>query len=71
VSPGEELFSKYDVSFNKNGMKKMLNIVLDIGHFFSGKSKSEFVDGIKPYMKAASQAAGSLNFEDLVPLSFK
>ena len=70
LSAGEELFSKYDISFNRNGMKDMLKVALDIGHFFSGKSKGDFVDGVKPYLKAASKAADSLNFDALMEVSF-
>ena len=68
---GEEVFSKYDVAFNKDGMKSLLKTALNIGHFFSGKSKADFVADVKPYLKAASKVAEKVNFQDLVGFSFQ
>ncbi len=63
---GSELFTRYDVAFDRQQMKDMLKTFLNVGHWFSGKSKKEFVEDVRPYLEAASKMAGSIKMEDLV-----
>ena len=66
LKSGSELFTKYDVAFDKQGMKDLLKTALNLGHLFSGKSKTDFVKQVKPYLEAASKMAGNMKFDDLV-----
>ena len=66
LEAGQELFTQYDVAFDKQGMKNLLKTALNLGHLFSGKSKSEFVKDVRPYLEAASKMAENIKIEDFV-----
>ena len=66
MKAGSECLTQYDVAFDKQGMKELLKTALNVGHFFSGKSKSEFVKSVKPYLNAASKIAETIKVDDLV-----
>jgi len=66
LDAGQELFVQYDVTFDRQGMKSLLKTALNIGHWFSGKTKKDFVDDIKPYLEVASKAAGAIKLEDFI-----
>ena len=71
LKAGTELFTKYDVAFDKQGMKNVLKKALDLGHMVSGKSKSQFVKDVKPYLKAASKMAEKIELEDIISFGTK
>ena len=48
------------------GVKAALKTALKLGHFFSGKTKEEFVRGIKPYMKIASELANNIKMSNFI-----
>ena len=48
------------------GLKVALKAALKLGHFFSGKTKEEFVRGIKPYMKIASEFANNIEMSNFI-----
>ena len=48
------------------GLKVALKAALKVGHFFSGKTKEEFVKGIKPYMKIASELANNIKMSNFI-----
>lgn len=66
VRAGSELFTLYNVSFDKQGMKSLLKTALSIGHIVSGKDKKSFVKGVKPYLHMASKWAELIKIDDLV-----
>merc|ERR1719264_471790 len=68
---GEELFSKYDVAFNRDGMKSALKAALDFGHLISGRSRKDFADFVPPYLKVASKAAENFNTAEYVNFAFE
>ena len=47
-------------------MKAALKAALKLGHFFSGKTKEEFVRVIKPYMKIASELANNVKMSNFI-----
>jgi hypothetical protein len=57
VSKGEELFTHYDIALDKDGMKSAMKMALDVGQWYSGKPKEEFVNEVKPYIKLAATMA--------------
>eukprot|EP00094_Tigriopus_californicus_P006204 TCALIF_05970-PA protein Name:"Similar to setd7 Histone-lysine N-methyltransferase SETD7 (Halocynthia roretzi)" AED:0.01 eAED:0.01 QI:153/1/0.8/1/1/1/5/0/491 len=65
VKAGSELFTLYNVSFDKQGMKSLLKTALSIGHLVSGKDKKTFVKGVKPYLHMASKWAELIKIDDL------
>ncbi len=66
MEAGEELFTRYDVSFDQNQMKDILKAALNVGHFFSGKSKKEFVREVRPLLEAASKVVGSIKIDNFL-----
>ena len=66
LKAGTELLTQYDVAFDKQGMKSFLSLALDVGHFFSGQSKKDFVRTVKPYLEAVTKLAEGIKTEDLV-----
>ena len=48
------------------GLKVALKAALKLGHFFSGKTKQEFVRGVKPYMKIASELANNVKLSNFI-----
>ena len=48
------------------GVKAALKTALKLGHFFSGKTKEQFVRGIKPYMKIASELANNIKMSNFI-----
>ena len=58
---GEELFTHYDISMDKDGIKKALKLALNVGQWYTGKPKNEFVDEVKPYLKMAANMAEQLD----------
>ena len=48
------------------GVKAALKAALKLGHFFSGKTKEEFVRGIKPYVKIASDLANNIEMSNFI-----
>ena len=51
LDEGEELFVKYDITVDGDGLKSALKTALSLGQIFSGKSRREFVKEVKPYLK--------------------
>lgn len=68
---GEELFSKYDVAFNRDGLKTALKAALDFGHLISGSSRKDFANFVRPYLKVASKAAENFNTAEYVNFAFE
>ena len=57
ISKGDELFTHYDIALDKDGMKNAMKMALDVGQWYSGKPKEEFVNEVKPYIKMAARMA--------------
>ena len=57
---------QYDLAVDKAGLKVALKAALKLGHFFSGKTKEDFVRGIKPYMKIASEFANNIEMSNFI-----
>ena len=55
VEEGAELFVKYDITVDGDGLKSALKTALTLGQIFSGKSRKEFAKEVKPYLKVHSQ----------------
>ena len=55
VEEGAELFVKYDITVDGDGLKSALKTALTLGQIFSGKSRKEFAKEVKPYLKVDSQ----------------
>ena len=51
LDEGEELFVKYDITVDGDGLKSALKTALSLGQIFSGKSRREFAKEVKPYLK--------------------
>ena len=68
---GEELFSKYDIAFNRDGLKTALKAALDFGHLISGSSRKDFANFVRPYLKVASKAAENFNTAEYVNFAFE
>ena len=51
VGKGDELFVKYDITVDGDGLKSALKTALSLGQIFSGKSRKEFAKEVKPYLK--------------------
>ena len=68
---GEELFGKYDLSFNRHGLKSALKVALDFGHLISGRSRKDFADFVRPIVQFASNAAENFNSAEYVNLAFE
>ena len=71
LSAGEELFSKYDVAFNRDGLKSALKAALDFGHLISGRSRKDFANFVRPYLQVASKAAENFNTAEYVNFAFE
>ena len=69
LKKGTELFTQYEVSMDKEGMKHVLKAALEIGHRYTGKSRKEFAKEVRPYLEMASNFAEKLNLNDYL-LSF-
>ena len=54
VEAGDELFVKYDITVDGDGLKSALKTALSLGQIFSGKSRKEFAKEVKPYIKVIS-----------------
>ena len=54
MKKGTELFTQYEVSMDKEGMKHVLKAALEIGHRYTGKSRKEFAKEVRPYLEMAS-----------------
>ena len=54
---------------DKDGMKTVLKAALEIGHRYTGKSRREFANEVRPYLQMASNFAEKLNLNDYL-LSF-
>ena len=54
LKKGDELFVEYGVRFDVDGIKSTLKTALNVGHWFSGKPKKEFVEDAKPYIEVAA-----------------
>jgi hypothetical protein len=48
-------------------MKSIFQTVLNVGHMFSGKPKTEFIKDIRPYVEAASKLAENIEIDSLLP----
>ena len=51
MEEGGELFVKYDITVDGDGLKSALKTALSLGQIFSGKSRKEFAKDVKPYLK--------------------
>ena len=51
LEAGTELFVKYDITVDGDGLKSALKTALSLGQMFSGKSRKEFAKEVKPYLK--------------------
>ncbi len=51
------MFTQYDVSLDKEGMKSAMKIALDVGQWYTGKPKDEFVREVKPILQMAAKMA--------------
>ena len=71
LSAGEELFSKYDVAFNRDGLKSALKAALDFGHLISGRSRKDFANFVRPYLQVASKAAENFNTAEYISFGFE
>ena len=69
LKKGTELFTQYEVAMDKDGMKTVLKAALEIGHRYTGKSRREFANEVRPYLQMASNFAEKLNLNDYL-LSF-
>ena len=54
VEAGDELFVKYDITVDGDGLKSALKTALSLGQIFSGKSRKDFAKEVKPYLKVIS-----------------
>lgn len=61
-----ELFIRYDVTLNVDGVKSVFNAALNVGHILSGKSKEKFIGGVKPYLGILSKVAKVFDYYDFV-----
>ena len=69
IPEGTELFTRYEVALDQDGMKKALKVALELGHRYTGKSRSEFASQVRPYLKMAAQFADQIDVDTI--LSFK
>ena len=54
IKKGQELFVEYGVQFDTEGLKSTLKTALNLGHWFCGKPKKQFVEDAKPYIDVAA-----------------
>jgi len=66
ISSSEELFVKYDVAVDVEGVKFALKTALQFGQMVTGKNKKEFVKEIRPYLKFVSTLTKNLNLADFI-----
>ena len=45
------LWYQYDVAVDGDGLKMVLKTALHFGHAVSGKSKDQFAQDVRPYLK--------------------
>jgi len=63
---GTELFTRYEVALDRDGMKKALKVALELGHRYTGKSRKDFADQVKPYLKMAAQMADKMDIDTML-----
>lgn len=69
LDEGEELFVKYDITVDGDGLKSALKTALSLGQIFSGKSRREFAKEVKPYLKMVSDVVKKVKMKDLIKFS--
>jgi len=69
VGEGDELFVKYDITVDGDGLKSALKTALSLGQIFSGKSRKEFARDVKPYLKMVSDVVKKVKMKDLIKFS--
>ena len=57
---------QYDVAVDEEKVKLALKMALQFGQIISGKSKREFVRGIKPYMQIVSDLSKHVKLSDFI-----
>ena len=68
LEAGTELFVKYDITVDGDGLKSALKTALSLGQMFSGKSRKEFAKEVKPYLKVHIQIFSSFYETLLSPI---
>ena len=68
LEAGTELFVKYDITVDGDGLKSALKTALSLGQMFSGKSRKEFAKEVKPYLKVYIQILRSFDETLLLPI---
>jgi len=63
---GTELFTKYEVALDQDGMKKALKVALELGHRYTGKSRKDFANEVRPYLKMAAQFADQIDVDTIL-----
>ena len=66
LKAGEELFTHYDISLDKAGIKNALHVALGVGQWYTGMPKKDFVNEVKPYLKMAANMADQLDVNHLL-----
>ena len=56
----------YEVALDKEGMKKMLKVALELGHRYTGRSRKDFAETVRPYLKFAAQMADQVDIDTLL-----
>ena len=63
---GTELFTRYEVALDQDGMKKALKVALELGHRYTGKSRKDFANEVRPYLKMAAQFADQIDVDTIL-----
>ena len=63
---GTEVLTQYEIALDKDGMKTMLKAALEIGHRYTGKSRKEFANDVRPYLQMASKFADKIDADYLL-----
>ena len=58
---GSEVLTQYEIALDKDGMKSMLKAALEIGHRYTGKSRKQFANDVRPYLQLASNFADKID----------
>jgi len=66
MDAGTELFTRYEVALDQDGMKKALKVALELGHRYTGKSRKDFANEVRPYLKMAAQFADQIDVDTIL-----
>jgi len=63
---GTELFTRYEVALDQDGMKKALKVALELGHRYTGRSRQDFANEVRPYLKMAAKFADQIDVDTIL-----